>query len=101
MESEVKGWAALDDHLEVLEWLDDDQLYREAEVLYSVHKNKKMGCPYKHTEGTICFAINILEAVEAITELYQETGSLHPRNRYVLSYYIALCEDGQICQLEP
>ena len=98
--SELKGWNELDNLLWALEWLDDSELYREAEVLYSYQKYKKMGCPYIHAEGTICFVVRILEAVEAITDLYKETGSLHPRNRYLLANYLALCQNGQIVELE-
>lgn len=102
LDSESKGWSRIDDFLEMLEWLDDLELYRECDALYSIHKTKKMGCPYIHSEATICFVNGILEAVEAIIELYKETGSLHPKNRYVLSYYLALCQDGQICEIpEP
>ena len=99
MEAELKGWTNLDNFLELLEFLDDDEIYREAEALYSVHKTKKMGCPYIHKEGTVCFVVGILEAVEAITDLYQETGNLHPKNRYLLCNYLALCQDGQIVEL--
>ena len=99
LESELKGWSTIDDYLELTEWLDNDQLYRECEVLYSVHKTKKMGYPYLHAEGTVCFVVGILEAVEAILGLYMETGSMHIRNRYILCNYLALCQDGQICEL--
>jgi hypothetical protein len=99
LDSELNGWTNLDNFLELLEYLDDDQLYRECEVLYSHHKRKTMGCPYEHTKDSVCFVKGILEAVEAITDLYQETGNLHPNNRYVLAYYLALCEDGQIVEL--
>lgn len=100
MESEINGWTDLDNYLESLSWLDDLQLYREAEVLYSHHKYQKMGCPYVHTEGTVCFVTNIMDAVEAITDLYKDTGNLHPRNRYVLEYYLGLSQDGQIVSLQ-
>lgn len=99
LDSELKGWQDLDDFLEILEWLDDSELYREAEVLYSYHKNEDMGCPYPHKEGSSCFVKKVLEAVEAITELYKETGNLHPRNRYVLANYLALTQDGQIISM--
>lgn len=101
MESESKGWCDIDNYMELLGFLDDDQLYREAEVLYSYHRNQKMGCPYPHSEGSTCFVPGILEAVEAITELYQEVGNLLPKHRYVLEYYLGLCEDGQIVLLNP
>jgi hypothetical protein len=99
MESELKGWCEIDNYLELLEFLDDDQLYRETEILYSYHRNKNMGCPYVHTEDMRCFVPIILEAVEAITDLYKETNNLHPKNRYIISNYLALCQGGQICEL--
>ncbi len=101
MESELKGWTDLDNFLELLSYLDDDQLYREAEVLYSFHKNQNMGCPYVHEEGSTCFVPKILEAVEAITELYQEVGNLLPKHRYILEYYLGLAQDGMIILLDP
>lgn len=100
MASEEKGWNDLDEYLYLLEWLDDSQLYRECDALYFMHKNKKMGCPYEHRENTICFVTNILEGVEAILDLYKETGSLHIKNRYVLCNYLALVQDGQIVCLD-
>lgn len=100
LESESKGWTNLDDLLEYLEYLTDPEIYTESEALYSIHKTKKMGCPYVHKEGSVCFVYGILDAVEAILNLYEESGSLHPRNRYVLCYYLALSQDGQILILE-
>lgn len=101
-ESELKGWTSIDDFLELIENnLDDDQIYREAEVLYSYHKNQKVGCPYLHVDGSTCFVPCILEAVEAITELYQETGNLLKKHRYILGYYLALAQDQQIILLDP
>jgi hypothetical protein len=98
MNSELKGWSAVDDYLELVDFLDDDQLYRESDVLFSYHKNRIMGCPYEHTEGSVCFVQNIMEGVEAILDLYLETGNLHPKNRYILCNYLALVQDGQIVE---
>lgn len=99
MESEPKGWTAIDDYLEMLEYLDDIQLCKESEVLYSYHENKNMGCPYTHKSGATCFVKFILESVEAIVELYKETNNLHIKNRYILCYYLALSHDGQIIEM--
>lgn len=98
MESEANGWNAIDDHLEMLEWLDDSELYREADVLYSHHKNKNMGCNYTHKEGSYCPVKSILEAVESVLELHKDSENLHPKNRYVLAYYLALSQDAQIVE---
>ena len=102
LESEAMGWSSIDDYLEMLEFLDDDQLYRECEVLYSEHKNRNMGCEYDHKSGSICLVKNILEAVESILNLYQETNDLHIKNRYILCNYLALSQSGKIIELpEP
>lgn len=103
IESEARGnyaiWSEIDDYLAMLEYLDDDQIYRESEALYSIHRTKKMGCPRVHKDGSVCFAVNVLEAVEAITDLYKIENYLAPSNRYILCYYLALCQDGQIVEL--
>lgn len=99
LENELLGWSGVDDVLELLEWLDSDQLCRECDVLYSHHKYKNMGCEYDHKPGVTCLVKNILEAVDAILELYKETGNLHVRNRYILVHYLALSQIGKIIEL--
>jgi len=99
MESEELGWSDVDDCLELLQFLDDFQLCRECDVLYSHHKYKNMGCEFDHKPGSVCIVKNILEAVDAILELYKETNSLHVKNRYVLSHYLALAQVGKIIEL--
>lgn len=101
MNSETNGWTDIDDYLEVNEWLDDDQLYRECEVIYSFHRNTKVGGPYKNSPNLDAFVKRILEAVDSILLLYQENNDLHIKNRYILSYYLALCQCGQIISLDP
>lgn len=99
MENEKKGWTNLDDYLEILEWLDNAQICRECNELYSIHKTKKMGCPHIHEKGSICFVTRFLEAVEAILELHKNKKELHIKNRYLLCHYLALCHDKQIVEL--
>jgi hypothetical protein len=99
LESESKGWDEADDNLLILEWLSDIEIYRESEILYSYQKNRNMGCTFKHPPGAICFSVHVLEAVDSILQLYQESNVLHPKNRYVLEYYIILCQAGQIVEL--
>jgi len=97
--NEFREWNDIDEYLEILEYLDDDQLHREADVLFSTHKNKQMGCPHKHKDSNPCFVKYILEAVEAILDLYKETGQMHKNNRYILQNYLALTQDKQIIEL--
>jgi hypothetical protein len=97
--NESRGWDGVDEYLEMLEYLDDDQLHREADVLFSTHKSKSMGCPYRHKDPNACFVKHILEAVEAILDLYKETGQMHKNNRYILANYLALTQSEQIIEL--
>lgn len=99
MESETNGWTTLDDYLEMLEWLDDSQVVKEASVLYDYHKGKNMGCPYKHQKGNICLITYLMEAVDSILELHNETRNIHINNRYILEYYLALHQNGQVIEL--
>lgn len=99
---ETKGWAEVDEFMVYLEWLDNDQLYREADVLYSKHKDKKIGCPYEsdHRPGYFCLVVFILEAVECILKLYKENTYLTESNRYILCNYLALQQAGQLVEIE-
>jgi len=99
MKSEVTGWAIVDDLLELIEWLDDNQLYRECEILFSHQKKLKMGSPFQDDPKCTIFVNHLLEAVTSILGLYEETNDLHPKNRYIISYYLALCQSGQICEI--
>lgn len=99
LENEIRGWDSIDEYLEMLEYIDDDQLHREADVLFSTHKSKPMGCPHKHKDPNACFVKRILEAVEAILDLYKETGQMHKNNRYILQNYLALTQSEQIIEL--
>lgn len=89
VDSEVKrGWTELDDLLDYLAYLDDDQLTRECDVIYEIHKKGKVKCLSDHEESK-CLVPKIVEAAGAILELYQETGQLHKNNRYILEHYLA------------
>ena len=98
LESEKGGWDSLDDSLELLEYLEDDQIVVEAEVALTNHKGKNMGCPHKHQKGDVCPVTNIIDATESILTLYRETFNLHEKNRYIISYYIALTNMGMIVE---
>jgi hypothetical protein len=100
MASEIKEWEKIDEYLQALEWLSYFQLCNECEALYSIHQDNHLVCPYIEGEESTHFIVSMLEAVEAITQLYRETEDLHPRNRYILCYYLALCQDGQLVSTE-
>lgn len=99
LQSELSGWAEIDDCLEQIEWLSDDELFRECELLYSYQKNGNVSSRYKDDSKATLFIRNLIEASDAILELYKETNNLHSNNRYILSYYLGLCQTGQIVLL--
>lgn len=86
--AEDRGWDSLDDYMHHLEYLDDDQLHREADVILTEHVRGLVRCRENHPREK-CFIPTLIEAVGAILELYKDTNNLHPKNRYILCYYLA------------
>lgn len=95
-ESEDRPWDSLDDNLWPLEWLDNDQLHRECDVLLEKHRQGKPRCDVEHKKENECFVPTIIDAVVAILDLYKKTGYMHKNNRYILEYYLALTQIGMI-----
>ena len=95
LKKEARRWDGLDNYMIYLEYLDDNQLHREVDTIYSYHKNAKLKCPEEHPREH-CLVPLLMEAVGAITDLYQETSNLHEKNRYVLCYYLAMNQCGMI-----
>ena len=95
LEKENRGWDGLDDYLSYLEYLDDDQIHREADVIYSQHQNCTVKCPQNHSTDK-CLMPIMVESVGAIIELFKDTGNLHEKNRYILEYYLAMNQSGMI-----
>lgn len=94
-EKKFPEWSQIDEYLSMLEWLDDHQIYLEAKVHYEKHKNGTPRCTIVHNNEE-CFVPLIIEAAVAIFELYEETERMHLNNRYILSYYIAFSQTGDI-----
>lgn len=88
-------WTNIDEHMSSLEWLGDNQLTIEAEVKYNEQKKGTPRCPANHSHEH-CFIPVVIDAVTAILDLYKETKQLHPKNKYILQYYLALSQDGFI-----
>lgn len=86
-ESEGEGWSRIDDNLELLQFLSDKELISESKILYKKHSMGVFRCTKEHDQAS-CFAPYILEAVEAIISI----EDLHPKNAYILTYYIAMSE---------
>lgn len=92
---ENRGWDELDDFVDYLGFLDDNELHRECDILYSQHKNVAVKCQQKHSKEE-CFIPILVEAVFAIIELYKETNHLPIKNKYVLQYYLAMNQANMI-----
>ena len=92
---EEMAWGPLDDSISYLEYLNDGELHREADVIYENHSRNNVKCDQKHTKDE-CFIPILMEAVGAILELYKETGNMHANNRYILQYYLAMSHLGMI-----
>ncbi len=97
LDKEDRGWDGLDDCMDLLEYLDNDQLHREADVVHSVHSRGAVRCQQDHAKEK-CFIPLLVESVGAILELYKETGSLHEKNRYILQYYLAMQQANMILE---
>lgn len=95
LESEKRGWDELDDYIQMLEFLDNDQLHREADVIFEKHSRSDVRCIQNHSKEK-CFIPVLVEAVGAILEVYKENGHLHERNKYILQYYLAMNQTGLI-----
>lgn len=88
-------WDLIDDQLTYLDFLEDDQLYREAEVMHTHQSKGVVKCAQEFCNQG-CYAQNVSDAVGAILRLYKETNNLHSNNRYVLANYLALVQLGMI-----
>lgn len=93
IDSETDDWTNVDNVLESLESLSKEELVSESAIKYMKHSKGVFRCENDH-EQEYCMAPFILESVGAILALYKETGNLHPRNAYILHYYLGMSEMG-------
>lgn len=84
-------WTNLDDLMEYCEYLTDYEVVTESEFKMRQHLEKGIKCNQDHPVE-YCFAPNILDAVEAIVSIFEDTKILDSKYRYVLSYYLTLCQ---------
>lgn len=91
IDNEGEGWSGIDDILEMLEHLTEAELIKESRIKSKKHAKGIFRCTQNHKQE-YCFAPYILEAVQAIIGLYESKGDLHPKNAYILSYYLAMTE---------
>lgn len=89
--SEEEDWSPIDDSLELCSYLTDSELVTECSIKYVAHSQGTFRCSQEH-EAQYCMAPRILDASEAIITLYWQTKELHPKNRYLLEYYLTMSE---------
>ena len=94
MDTEEMDWSAIDDSLEYFGWLNDKEIIAECMVKMKAH-SKGVRCKMDH-EIEFCLAPKVLNAAQAIIDLYKETRYLPPKNKYILTYYLGLSELGII-----
>jgi hypothetical protein len=83
-------WTNLDTNMELLTWLDDDQLVREARMSYDRLVNSGTPqCKYDHKGGE-CFVPIIMKATAYIMESYERIPKLTDKARYIAQYFISL-----------
>lgn len=96
IEHERPRWDNIDDYILMLEYLDDDQLFREVEVIYEKHKYGTVACSEQHSPDK-CFVPLLVESVGYLLALYRNvTDAFHPNNTYIFHYYLALDHAGLI-----
>lgn len=92
MEKESIEWDELDTYLEILDYLSDDELYRECEVFSA---NKEIICNNCSSKER-CSIPMIVRASRSIILDYMDSNTLSPKNKYILQYYLALNQSGII-----
>lgn len=89
LKAESDTWDSLDDYLSMLEYMSNEELYTEADLVYSKHKNKNLTCDQEHP-GQECFVPVLVDVCGEIIGFYSYSGILEEKEKYILQYYIAL-----------
>ena len=93
--SEILEWTEFDDYMETLDWLDDKQLTIEAQSRLETHLQSNARCTSEHLSKE-CFVPIILDAISYILDDYDEEKHLIKSTRYMLQYYLAMAQTGDI-----
>jgi hypothetical protein len=94
----VGQWTDLDECMIYLSWLPDHQLVVETQVIMEGHMNANARCLLNHSQKE-CFIPTVLDAVSFIIDDWNEIKEekrLAKKARYVLEYYLALTQTGEI-----
>ena len=94
-DAEETSWTDIDEQMCYLEYIDDPQTVIEAAVILQLHLQGDPRCEQDHPREE-CFIPLVIDAATAIIDLYGKTGNLHPKNKFILQYYLALSQVGYI-----
>lgn len=92
---EILEWTEFDTNMELLTWLTDDELCREAAIKFETHMRRDARCTKNHPRDQ-CFIPIILDAVAIILDHHEEAGNLIKHTRYMLEFYLSLTQTGEI-----
>jgi hypothetical protein len=82
-------WNPIDEAMYKLQWIDSDQLVREASIISYEHKHGKVRCNMQHNQS-VCFAPKIVQAAQILLTDYESTRNLPAAHKYMLQYYLSL-----------
>ena len=91
IENENDDWTDLDENLTLYGQLGNKELVKQTKAKIKIHSKGIFRCVEQHPQE-YCMSPLILESAEAIVNLYDETKVLHPKNSYILCYYLVLSE---------
>ena len=92
LKRELSGWDELDNFLESLEYLTDDELYRECNVAYINHEGQEIVCDYEHNPNEKCFMPILVGVAGTLIDFYQNGLTMDAKDKYILQYYLGLTE---------
>lgn len=95
IEISVKDWSSFDESMYMLSLLSDREIVYEIEKLNERSRIKDITCSHTQIPHE-CNVNSMIEAVKSIMELYYDTGSLHEKNRYIISYFLTAYHNGSI-----
>jgi hypothetical protein len=91
IDSEEEIWTEIDDNLEMTGFMSSQELVNECIIKFEQCSGGIFRCNQAHDQSK-CIAPIILEGVGYILALYDKTSYLPPKNKYVLEYFLVLCE---------
>jgi hypothetical protein len=95
LQYEKAQWGPHDDQLACLDWLTNDELYRESELLFERQRKLNPRCLLDHPISE-CMIPTLFIAVSTILSLYRDTNELLDKYRYILKYYLLMNQCGFI-----